>query len=66
MKVKIFDESHEKDLEQAINEWINSKGLEYDDIKDIKYSTSIASAENEQFYCFSAMIIYYPKRGGNI
>jgi len=53
MKVKLFDESHEKDLESAINEFIIDKN-----IIDIKYSTSIAVSGEEQIYCFSALVMY--------
>lgn len=54
MKVKIFDESHEKDLEESVNEFIKDKN----DVIDIKYQVSIAINGEEQIYCFSAMIIY--------
>ena len=53
MKVKIFDESHEKDLEESINEFIIDKN-----IVDIKYNVSIAVSGEEQIYCFSALIMY--------
>ncbi|MBE6160542.1 MAG: sporulation protein Cse60 [Lactobacillales bacterium] len=54
MKVKIFDENHEKDLEKAINDFLE------DDIEliDIKYQVSIGVFGEEQVYCFSAMVIY--------
>lgn len=54
MKVKIFDECHEEDLEQSINEFLD------DDIEviDIKYQVSVSVFSEEQVYCFSAMIIY--------
>lgn len=55
MKVKMFDESHEKDLETAINNFLNNlKG----DIIDIKYSVAISVFGEEQVYCFTAMVIY--------
>lgn len=54
MKVKIFDESHEKDLEVAINEFLNSDI----DVIDIKYQVSLSVFSEEQIYCFSALIIY--------
>ena len=54
MKVKIFDESHEKDLEEKINEFLS----EHRNIIDIKYQVSISMFSEEQIYCFSAMIIY--------
>lgn len=54
MKVKIFDESHESDLEARVNEFLS----EHKDIVDIKYQVSITMFSEEQIYCFSAMIIY--------
>ena len=54
VKVKIFDESHESDLESAVNEFLS----EHKDIIDIKYQVSISMFSEEQIYCFSAMIIY--------
>ena len=56
MKVKIMDENHEKDLEEAINKFLKENEV---DVVDIKYSTSIGIIGEEQIYCFSAMIIYY-------
>ena len=56
MKVKIFDEMHEKDLENNINEFISE--MELDDIIDIKYQVSVSMYSEEQIYCFSAMIVY--------
>ena len=55
MKVKIFDENHELDLEQDINDFLSNIDA---DIIDIKYQTAISVFEEEQIYCFSAMIIY--------
>lgn len=54
MKVKVFDESHEKDLEDKINEFLK----ENKEIIDIKYQVSISMFSEEQIYCFSAMIMY--------
>ncbi len=56
MKVKIFDESHEKDLEDDINNFIKEENPE---VIDIKYSVSNSIYSEEQIYCFSALIIYY-------
>ena len=53
MKVKVFDENHEKDLENSINEFITEK-----DIIDIKFNVSIAISGEEQIYCFSALVMY--------
>ena len=55
MKVKIFDENHEKDLEQVINEFSDTNDIE---VIDIKYQVSISVFSEEQVVCFSAMIIY--------
>ena len=55
MKVKIFDESHERDLENDINSFISEYDIE---VIDIKLSTSISIFSSEQVYCFTAMIIY--------
>lgn len=54
MKVKIFDESHEKDLEISINNFL----LSNIDVIDIKYDIDVTASGEEQIYCFSAMIIY--------
>ena len=53
MRVKLFDEAHEKDLEAAINEFLTDDI----DVIDIKYQVAISVFSEEQIYCFSAMII---------
>ena len=55
MKVKLFDEECEKDLENSINSFLNNNV----DVVDIKYQVAIAMNGEEQLYCFSAMIIYH-------
>ena len=57
MKVKLFDFEDEKDLEQAINDFLD------DDLEviDIKYQVSSSIFSEEQIYCFSAMIVYVKK-----
>ena len=54
MRVKLFDEAQEKDLEAAINEFLTDDI----DVIDIKYQVAISVFSEEQIYCFSAMIIY--------
>lgn len=54
MKVKVFDESHEKDLEASVNCFLASNI----ELIDIKYSVAITAVGEEQIYCFTAMIIY--------
>lgn len=57
MRVKIFDEAHEKDLEESINDFLEELD-ENKEIIDIKYEVSVSVFSEEQIYCFSAMIIY--------
>ncbi len=58
MKVKCFDEGHEHDLEEKINDFLSTlKG----DIIDIKYAVAATMFGDEQVYCFSAMVIYVLK-----
>lgn len=58
MKVKVFDENHEKDLENSVNEFLAGDSLE---VIDIKYQVSIAISGDDQIYCFTAMVIYNEK-----
>lgn len=55
MKIKIFDESHEKDLEDDIKKFIEEFNP---NIIDIKYAVSNAMTSEDQVYCFSALIMY--------
>lgn len=57
LKVKIFDEAHELDLEDSINKFI----LTGVDIIDIKFQTAIEIVGEEQIYCFTALIMYSEK-----
>ena len=56
MKIKMFDEEDEKDLEKAVNDFLEEKDKE---IMDIKYQVSCSIFGEEQIFCFSAMVIYY-------
>lgn len=58
MKVKVFDEGHEKDLEQSINDFLSD--LE-GDLIDIRFAVSSSVFGEEQIYCFSALILYKTK-----
>lgn len=55
MKVKLFDESHEKDLEEEINKFLSANEVE---VVDIKFSTAIGLFSDEQIHCFSALVMY--------
>jgi len=56
VQVKVFDEEHEDDLSDAMNDFL----AEHDtmELLDIKFSNAVCMSEEEQIYCFSAMIIY--------
>ncbi len=56
MKVKIFDEEDEKDLEADINEFLEDLEGE---VVDIKYQVGVGVFSEEQVFCFSAMVVYY-------
>ena len=62
MKVKLFDESHEKDLEQDINNFLKENPVE---VIDIKFSVAVSLFSEEQIYCFSALIMYKNKNIDN-
>ena len=53
MKIKIFDEESELDLEEDVNKFISNV-----DVIDIKYQVALSIFLEEQIYSFSAMIIY--------
>ena len=55
LRVKIVDENHEKDLENSVNNFLES--TEYE-IVDIQFRSAVSIFSEEQIYCFSAMIIY--------
>jgi hypothetical protein len=55
MQVKLFDESHELDLENDINKFLQELDGE---VIEIKYQVSSCVCGEDQIYCFSAMIIY--------
>lgn len=57
MKVKVFDESHERDLENKVNAFLAV--IKDKEVVDIKFSVSASIFSSEQIYCFSCMIVYY-------
>ncbi|MBM7692952.1 hypothetical protein JOC77_002383 [Peribacillus deserti] len=60
IQVKLFDYEHEKDLEKGMNTFL--KAIQEDQLVDIKYNVAAMSEEEEdQIYCFSAMVIYRKK-----
>ena len=57
LKVRIFDEEDESDLEEDINDFL----LLDIDVIEIKYQVAVSIFSEEQVFCFSAMIIYKEK-----
>ena len=55
MRVKIFDESHEKDLEMSVNQFLSTLNSA---IIDVKFEVALSAYGEEQLYCFSAMVLY--------
>jgi hypothetical protein len=57
IQVKLFDYEHEQDLEDDMNTFL--KTIRDNQIVDIKYNVAATGEEEqEQIYCFSAMVIY--------
>lgn len=57
LKIAVFDEEHEKDLQTEVNSFL--KGISEEQLVDIKYTVAAAcDPEGEQLYCFSALILY--------
>lgn len=57
MKVAIFDEEHEKDLQIEVNRFLET--ITDTQLKDIKYSVSVSTDyKGEQIYCYSALVLY--------
>lgn len=57
MKIKIIEKTHELDLEDAINEFVEK---ENPDIQDFHYQVAMTSHNGELEYSFSCMIVYLP------
>ncbi|MCM3665987.1 sporulation protein Cse60 [Mesobacillus subterraneus] len=58
IQVRVFDHEHEKDLEKEMNRFLEK--LDEKKLLDIKYNVAVIPEEEdeEQIYCFSAMIVY--------
>jgi hypothetical protein len=57
IQVKVFDQEHEKDLEAEMNRFLRK--IDETKLIDIKYNVAaMPEDEDEQIYCFSAMVIY--------
>lgn len=57
LQVKMFDCEHEQDLEEEVNSFLSD--IDGTKVVDIKYHiAALGDAEQEQVYCFSAMVMY--------
>lgn len=54
-KVKLFDEEHELDLEDALNDFLETLVGE---VIDIQYQVALALNGHEMEYCYSALVVY--------
>lgn len=61
LKIKAFDCEDEKDLTNELNDFIEDIYKQDKEVIDIKYSTSIAINDEEQIYCYSALVMYDDK-----
>lgn len=59
MRVKIFDETHEEDLEDKVNEFLAD--MKDEDIINFQYQVAIMYDNREQIYCYSCLIAYKDK-----
>jgi hypothetical protein len=55
MKVKIIEKTHELDLQDAVNDFIES---DTPNIIDIHYCVALTSLNGQLEYSFSAFIVY--------
>ena len=58
LKIKVFDCEDENKLTDDINDFIKEINNHDKEVVDIKFSTSISVYEDEQIYCFSALVMY--------
>lgn len=58
MKVKLFDEEDEFDLEKDINDFLEQDSIE---LMDIRYQVGVSIFGEEQIFCFSALLLYQEK-----
>lgn len=57
LKVKLFDEEHEKDLEEEINRFLSQKKAS---VRDVQFRVAAAEDPSREghIFCFSALILY--------
>lgn len=55
MKIKIIEKTHELDLEDALNDFIDKNDP---DIQSLHYQVAMTSCNGELEYSFSCLIVY--------
>ena len=58
LKIKVFDRDCENELTKDVNNFIEEINNQDEEVIDIKFSTSVGVYEDEQIYCFSALVMY--------
>lgn len=58
LKIKVFDCDCENQLTKDVNNFIEEINRQDKEVIDIKFSTSAGVYEDEQIYCFSALVMY--------
>lgn len=61
LKIKVFDCEDEMNLEKKINSFIEEISKQDKEVIDIKFSSSISINDDEQIFCFSALVMYDDK-----
>ena len=56
LKIKMFDEEHEEDCMDEVNEFLCT--IDEKDIIDIRFSSSHFSSGDDQIFSFTVCIIY--------
>ena len=58
LKVKVFDCNDEMELTSKINSFIEEISKQDKEVIDIKFSTSVSINDNDQIFCFNALVMY--------
>ncbi len=58
LKVKVFDCNDEMELTSKINSFIEEISKQDKEVIDIKFSTSVSINDDDQIFCFNALVMY--------
>ncbi len=61
LQVKLFDFEHEADLEEAVNDFLQT--VQAESVVSVDFQVAVADAQRhaETVFCFSAMVVYRSK-----